>query len=234
MLWKLDGYLVIPHELMHVLAYRLIGKRCAYRLGGHAVTVLDDRTFGQRLFCLLFPLLVNSLVVLLLLGVWFITYLVARYPINPLDYFRTAPVWHRLLFFGWTLALIYAGACLWDVIFAGRLLAEKLSQQPPHETHKPQYDETMPKQGQDTQKMRATLGRLYPAMMRTENDPLIQSDGSRQHPLRSPPFWHGLQRLLALAFAFTFLTIARQRQLRVMSPLLSPKDRALFPVLLQR
>jgi hypothetical protein len=144
MLWKLDGYLVIPHELMHVVAYRLIGKRYAYRLGDHAVIALEDRTLNQRLFCLLFPLLVNGLAVFSLLSVWFITYLAARYPINPREYFQTAPVWHQLLLLGWTGAMIYAGTCLWDVIFAGRLLMEKLSQQPPHNPQKDQYNRKSP------------------------------------------------------------------------------------------
>lgn len=147
MLWKLDGYLVIPHELLHVAAYRLIGKRCAYQFGDHAVRSLEDRTLNQRLFCLLFPLLVNGLVVLMLLGVWFSTYIAARYPLNPFDYLQTAPTWHRLLFFGWAFMMTYAGTCLWDVIFAGRLLTQKLRQGPPHQAHKDQYDGKYPQQG---------------------------------------------------------------------------------------
>jgi hypothetical protein len=131
MLWKLDGYLVIPHELMHVLAYRLIGKRCLYRLGDHAVNSLEERTLKERLFCLLFPLLVNTLVILLFLGTWFVTYVTARHPLNPLEYIQAAPAWRQLLFWGWFLAMMYAWSCLWDVIFAGRLLMKKLSQQLP-------------------------------------------------------------------------------------------------------
>ena len=147
MLWKLDGYLVIPHELLHVVAYRLIGKSCTYQLGDHAVKSLEDRTFKQHLFCLLFPLLVNGLVVLLLLGAWFSTYIAASYPINPLDYAQTAPAWHLLLFFSWILMLTYAGTCLWDVIFAGRLLTEKLRQSPPHQAYKDQYNGKYPQEG---------------------------------------------------------------------------------------
>jgi hypothetical protein len=147
MLWKLDGYLAIPHELLHILAYRLIGKRCAYQFGDHGVDALEDRTFNQRLFCLLFPLLINSLVVLLLLGVWFVTYVTAPYPLNPLGYFHLAPFWHKLLFIGWIGAMTYAGACLWDVIFAFQLLMEKLTQQPPDNAHKHQYNGKRPQQG---------------------------------------------------------------------------------------
>jgi hypothetical protein len=147
MLWKLDGYLVIPHELLHVLAYRLIGKRCVYRLGDHAVNSLEERTLGQRLFCLLFPLLVNSLVILMFLVPWFVTYVMTRYPLNPLEYFLIAPLWHKLLFVGWFLSMLYASSCMWDVIFAGRLLMKKLTQQPPENPRKDQYNRKAPQQG---------------------------------------------------------------------------------------
>lgn len=147
MLQKLDGYLVIPHELLHVLAYRLIGKRCAYRLGDHVVNSLEERTFTQRLFCLLFPLLINGLAVVLLLGAWFVTYVTARYPLNPLEYFQAAPAWHRALFFGWTFLLTYAITCLWDVMIAIRLIAEKLRQKPPQDTYEQQYNRERPQEG---------------------------------------------------------------------------------------
>ena len=134
--WKLDGYLVIPHELMHVIAYRMIGKRYAYRWGDHTVRALEERTFGQRLFCLLFPLLVNGLAVLMLTAIWMVTYILARYPLNPLDYLEVAPNWHRALFFGMLFLVFYACASVLDVIFAARLLAEKLRQQPPQYSQK--------------------------------------------------------------------------------------------------
>ena len=131
MLWKLDGYLAVPHELMHVVAYRMIGKRCAYHFGDHAVTALEDRTLGQRLFCLLFPLLINGLAVLLLAGIWMTTYIIARYPLNPFEYFQVAPDWHRALFLGWAFLLTYAGTSFLDVMIVVQLLAQKLRQQPP-------------------------------------------------------------------------------------------------------
>jgi hypothetical protein len=134
MIGKLNGYLAIPHEMMHVVAYRLIGKRCTYRLGDQTVTALEERSLGQRLFCLLFPLLVNGLAVLLLASLWAATYVTARYPLDPLAYFQTAPAWHRALFFGWTFLLAYAVTALWDVVLAARLVAEKLRQQPPQNT----------------------------------------------------------------------------------------------------
>jgi hypothetical protein len=144
MLWKLDGYLVIPHELMHVVAYRLIGKRCAYQLGDHTVKPLEERTLNERLFCLLFPLLINVLAVLLLAGAWMGIYVIARYPLDPFAYFAAAPWWHRSLFFGWACLLTYAGTCLWDVMIAGRLITEKLRQEPPQQPQEHQYDGKRP------------------------------------------------------------------------------------------
>lgn len=136
MIRRLDGLLAIPHELMHVVAYRLIGKRYAYRLGDLSVTALEDRTFGQRLFCLLFPLLINGLAVLLLAGAWFASYVIARYPLDPLEYFRVAPAWHRSFFFGWAFLLSYLITCSLDVMIAARLIAEKLRQKPPQHAQK--------------------------------------------------------------------------------------------------
>lgn len=135
MLWKFDGYLAIPHELLHVLAYRLIGKRCAYRFGDHTVKALEPRTFGQRIFCLLLPLVINGLAVFLLLGVWLIIYIWAGYPANPFAYFCIAPLWHRSLFFGWVFLLTYAATAILDVILVVRLLLEKLRQHPPNNTY---------------------------------------------------------------------------------------------------
>jgi len=144
MLWKLDGYLAVPHELMHVVAYRMIGKRCAYRLGDHTVKPLEDRTLKQRLFCLLFPLLINGLAVLLLAGAWAVIYALARYPLDPFAYFAAAPTWHRAMFFGWVFLLTYAGTCLWDVLIASRLIAQKLRQQPPQYPNEDQDNRKRP------------------------------------------------------------------------------------------
>jgi hypothetical protein len=148
LLWKLDGCLLIPHELMHVAAYRLIGKRCVYRLGDHAVNSLDERTRNERLFCLLFPLLINGLAVLMLAGVWLGVYVVARYPLDPFAYFAASPWWHQSMFFGWVFLLTYAGSCWWDVRMAAQLLSEKLAQQPPQDPHEYQYHGKRPQEGQ--------------------------------------------------------------------------------------
>jgi len=55
MITRIEGYLLIPHELLHVLGYRLVGKRCAYRWGDHQVKPVGPMSQNERLVGLLFP-----------------------------------------------------------------------------------------------------------------------------------------------------------------------------------
>ena len=55
MVSKLEGYLLIPHELLHVVGYRLVGKQCRYRLGEPSVMPLGSLTRRERLVGILFP-----------------------------------------------------------------------------------------------------------------------------------------------------------------------------------
>ncbi len=143
-LQKMDGYIAVPHELMHVVAYRLIGKQCAYRLGDRAVIAPTTCTLRERIFCLLFPLLVNGLATIGLLGLWVMTYITANYPANPLLYFEQAPVWHRSLLFAWFILLTYMGMAVLDVVIVIRLLLQKMRQQPPNDTQKYQAERQSP------------------------------------------------------------------------------------------
>jgi len=131
MLWKIDGYLVIPHELLHVLAYRLIGKKCHYRLGDHFVRSLEPHSWRSKLFVLLFPLLVTGGTALVLMALWFALYVWIRFPVNPIEYFQVAPFWHQALWFASVFLLLYSGSAIYDIVFACRLLMQKLRQQPP-------------------------------------------------------------------------------------------------------
>lgn len=63
---KLEGYLAIPHELLHVAGYRLVGKQCLYRWGESYVTPIGPMTRRERLVGLLFPFVVSFIVFLLL------------------------------------------------------------------------------------------------------------------------------------------------------------------------
>jgi len=67
MIARLEGYLLIPHELLHVLGYRLVGKRCTYRWGDRRVTPVGPLTRSEQLVGLLFPFAVCMVVWLLLL-----------------------------------------------------------------------------------------------------------------------------------------------------------------------
>jgi len=134
MLWKIDGYLVIPHELLHVLAYRLIGKRCHYRLGGHFVNALEPCTFRERIFVLLLPLIVIGGTAFTLLFLWAAIYWWVRFPPNPLTYFQVAPLWHQSLWVAAIILLLYSGSAVFDVVIVFRLLLQKLRQQPPDQT----------------------------------------------------------------------------------------------------
>jgi len=144
LLWRIDGYVGIPHELMHVAAYRMIGKRCAYRWGDNAVTMLEPCTLGERIFCLLLPLLINLLATFLLLSIWVVTYIGANYPANPLLYFRVAPTWHHALLLGWFFLLTYSGMSTLDVLIVFRLLLQKVRQQPPDQAQAKQAEGQSP------------------------------------------------------------------------------------------
>lgn len=52
---KLEGFLLVPHELLHLVGYRLVGKRCRYHLGDPFVTPLGQLKRRERLVGLLFP-----------------------------------------------------------------------------------------------------------------------------------------------------------------------------------
>ncbi len=61
---RLTGYLLIPHELLHLSGYRLVGKRCRYRWGEAYVTPLDTMARWQNLVGTLFPFTIFALVFL--------------------------------------------------------------------------------------------------------------------------------------------------------------------------
>ncbi|HXW01113.1 MAG TPA: hypothetical protein VEC93_22055 [Anaerolineae bacterium] len=61
---KLEGYVGIPHELLHLVGYRLVGKKCRYRWGDPYVKPIGPLTRRERLVGLLFPFGVSSLIFL--------------------------------------------------------------------------------------------------------------------------------------------------------------------------
>jgi hypothetical protein len=77
MVERIEGYLLIPHELLHIIGCRLVGKRCLYRLGNRYVTPVGPMTRQENLVGLLFPFAVCILTWLGLLPVPFIALFVA-------------------------------------------------------------------------------------------------------------------------------------------------------------
>lgn len=58
----LGGYLAMPHELLHIAGYKLVGRSCQYRWGDFHVKPQGEMTISQRLVGLLFPFIMFSLV----------------------------------------------------------------------------------------------------------------------------------------------------------------------------
>lgn len=55
---SLGQLFAIPHELLHIVGYWLVGKRCEYKWGNDYVKTVDSMTRGERLVGLLFPFVV--------------------------------------------------------------------------------------------------------------------------------------------------------------------------------
>lgn len=134
-LYKLGGYYLIPHELLHVLAYRLIGKPCHYEWGNYSVSCSINRTRGEKLFVLLFPTMVCLGLGFFFHLLWGISLLfVIRMPLERY-FFVEGPTWHFTLPVIATLLIIYSGNGYGDIINAYRLLLRK--DKPQHNSPKP-------------------------------------------------------------------------------------------------
>ena len=119
-LYKLGGYYLIPHELLHVFAYRIIGKSCQYKWGDYHVQSSAERTRGEKLFVLLFPT-----VICLVFGgffhfLWLMTAFFIKIP--PEQYFIDGPTWHFVFPLMAFIFILYSGNGYGDVINAYRLL----------------------------------------------------------------------------------------------------------------
>lgn len=62
---RLGGYLALPHELLHVAGYWLVGKRCEYRWGNFYVSPIDSMKPRERLIGIFFPFAIFSIVCVL-------------------------------------------------------------------------------------------------------------------------------------------------------------------------
>jgi hypothetical protein len=57
---QLNGYIAVPHELLHVAGYWLVGKPCQYRWGDAYVTPEKHLKLWEHLVGLLFPFIICS------------------------------------------------------------------------------------------------------------------------------------------------------------------------------
>lgn len=132
---KIEQFWMAAYELLHIAAYRLIGKRYRYQGGLLAVQPAEALTRGQQVFCLLFPLLVTLTAVLALGAVWIYTYVQLFPTLEPRNYYRTAPFWHIALQGIAVLLPLFASPAYFDLRRALRLLTEP-TQQPPEQANK--------------------------------------------------------------------------------------------------
>lgn len=132
-LYKLEGYYLIPHELLHVLAYRLLGKPYHYEWGDHRVTSSASLNRREELFMLSLPFVVCWVLGLFFHFVWLILALSRQMP--PEAYFTEAPLWHFAFPALATLLILYSGTGYCDVRWVLRLLSRK--DQPQQDSHDP-------------------------------------------------------------------------------------------------
>jgi hypothetical protein len=110
---KVGGYYLIPHELLHVLAYRLIGKPYDYQWGDYQVSSPAKMTQGERLFVLLLPLGVCLTLSFFFHFVWIILALSAQLPLA--EYLLAAPKWHFVFHILANLCMLYTGTSYRDI-----------------------------------------------------------------------------------------------------------------------
>jgi len=124
LLYKVGGYYLIPHELLHVLAYRFIGKPCYYEWGDYQVSCPADRSRQEKLFVLLFPTVVCLGLGFFFHLLWGVSLLWAiRMPLEQY-FFVDGPTWHFALPMIATLLIIYSGNGYGDIINGYRLLSD--------------------------------------------------------------------------------------------------------------
>jgi hypothetical protein len=130
---KIERHWIATYELLHVAAYRLLGKRYVYQGGVVTAQPSEALTPGQQLFCLLFPLLATLVTMLALAALWLYTYIQFFPHIAPRTYYFTAPPWHIALQLLLLALPLLASPAYFDLRRAIRLLTEP-THQPPEQT----------------------------------------------------------------------------------------------------
>lgn len=124
-LHKLGGYYLIPHELLHVWAYRIINKPYHYQWGAYQVKALSKNTRRERLFIILFPFVVCWLIAFLFFMLWLVALvLIIKMPLE--QYFLVVgPGWPVALPIIGTLFIFYSGTAHRDLMRAYQILIRK-------------------------------------------------------------------------------------------------------------
>ncbi|NJN83082.1 MAG: hypothetical protein HC802_12895 [Caldilineaceae bacterium] len=130
---KIGRQWLSAYELLHIAAYRLIGRRYTRQEGAVVARSGEVLTRSQQLFCLLFPALVTLGIMLILAVVWIYTYTQFFSHIEPRAYYFTAPGWHIALQLLLFVLPLFAAPAYFDLRRALRLLTEP-AQQPPEQT----------------------------------------------------------------------------------------------------
>lgn len=129
-LYKLGGYYLVPHELLHVLAYRLINKPCQYKWGDYEVKSLAPKNKREKLFVLLFPFVTCWILGGIFIGLWLLSAFFITIP--PKRYFIDGPTWHFGFMIMAMVCIIYSGTAHQDLIDAyGWLFKYKASYDSP-------------------------------------------------------------------------------------------------------
>jgi len=116
MMKRYIGIFLIPHELLHVLGYKLIGKPYAYEWGNHQVISLSQRTRQERLLIALLPFCVFFGLGLFFHSLWIgaTLWAVIQWHLNPLQ-FLWAATWPLVCMGLGTLLVLYSGTAHADL-----------------------------------------------------------------------------------------------------------------------
>lgn len=135
-LHKLGGYYLVPHELLHVLAYRIIGKSCHYQWGDYSVRPGATRTRKERIFISLLPFAVCWVFGLLFHILWILSAFFIKIP--PERYFIDGPTWHLIFLILGGIFILYSGTAHYDLINSYHILFGKY--EPDNVSPKPHGD----------------------------------------------------------------------------------------------
>jgi len=132
-LYKLGGYYLIPHELLHVLAYRIVGEPCHYKWGSYHVQSSTPKRRREKLFILLFPFVICWVLGFFFGALWILSVFFIKVP--PERYFIEGPSWHIIFLIMAWLSILYSGTAHQDLIDAYGWLFKYKAQDDSPEQH---------------------------------------------------------------------------------------------------